>query len=148
MLNDSLNKCVFKCCWNPVKPATSRGKPFRVWDAATPKTDCRLFAVWNATQPVLWLDTDRRRFREPSSTAYCRAAADSGAMLLRRRNRRSARRNAIRYGMRTASRKSEIVTKLCNIWKVKLYLYQCLGRNIMEDRSFNRGFPSSVRCSI
>jgi len=27
-------------------------------------------------------------------------------------------------------------------------MYQCLGFVIMEDRSFNRGFPSSARCSI
>ena len=27
-------------------------------------------------------------------------------------------------------------------------MYQCLGFVIMEDRSFNRGFPPSVRCSI
>ena len=27
-------------------------------------------------------------------------------------------------------------------------MYQCLGCVIMEDRSFNRGFPSSVRCSV
>jgi len=28
------------------------------------------------------------------------------------------------------------------------YMYLYLGCIIMEDRSFNRGFPSSVRCSI
>ena len=41
--------------------------------------------------------------------------------------------------------------QLIDCWLFDLlyhYMYQCLGFVIMEDRNFNRGFPSYVRCSI
>jgi len=79
---------------------TSRGESFQTRSAATSKTRSPIVFSLERRTTSLWLDADRKRFRESSSTAHCRSLAKySGAVLLRQRNTRTARRNAIRSGM-------------------------------------------------
>jgi len=70
---------------------TSEGKLFQTQGAATPKTRSPTVFSLERRTTSLWLDADRSRLRESSSTAHCNKslARYSGAVLLRQRNTRT-----------------------------------------------------------
>ena len=85
----------------------SEGKLFQTRGAATPKARSpSCFSVWNAGRPVCDSTQIRVAYvHESSSTAHCKSLARySGAVLLRQRNTRTPRQNAIRSGMRSQCR--------------------------------------------
>ena len=96
----TVRKDVFKCFLNvdeDCAEVTSEGKSFQTRGAATPKTRSPTVFSLERRTTSLWLDADRRRLRESSSTAHCKSLARySGAVLLRQRNTRTARRNNTR----------------------------------------------------
>jgi len=104
----TVGKDVFKCFLKvdeDSEEVTSEGKPFQTWRAATPKTRSPTVFSLERRTTSLWLD--RSRLCESSSTAHCKSlqvARYSGAMLLRQRNTRTARRNAIRSRMHSQCR--------------------------------------------
>jgi len=103
----TVGKDVFKCFLKidgDCAEVTSEGKLFRPRGAATPKTRSPTVFSLERRTTSLWLDADRSRLREWSSTAHCKLVSRQvfwcRTVLLRQGNTWTARRNAIRSGMR------------------------------------------------
>ena len=128
----TVRKDVFKCFWRSV---TLEGKPFQTRRAATLKTRSpTVFSVFRLERRTtsLWLDGNRSRLRESSSTAHCKSLARySGALLLRQRNTRTrtARLNAIRSGMRSQCRSRS----RGEIWSYFRPLHTSLAAELITD---------------
>ena len=100
--NDCVNRKVFGRCLKAATDGavmTSVGRLFHTRGAAAPNARSPIVRSRVRCTTSLWVVYDRSRLREMSSSAHCKSLARySGAVWLRQRNTRTAKRNWMRSG--------------------------------------------------